>query len=49
MDYCGDAYINEQGALQIASFSTENAARDFAAQISRATGANFRVGQSRGW
>ena len=48
-DYCGDAYINEQGALQIASFSTENAARDFAAQISRATGANFRVGQSRGW
>ena len=48
-DYCGDAYINEQGALQIASFSTENAAKDFAAQISRATGANFRVGQSRGW
>lgn len=48
-DYCGDAYINEQGALQIASFSTENAANDFAAQISRATGASFRVGQSRGW
>ena len=48
-DYCGDAYINEQGALQIASFSTENAADDFAAQISRATGASFRVGQSRGW
>ena len=48
-DYCGDAYINEQGALQIASFSTENEARDFAAQINRATGANFRVGQSRGW
>ena len=48
-DYCGDAYINEQGALQIASFSTENAAKDFAAQINRATGANFRVGQSRGW
>ena len=48
-DYCGDAYINEQGALQIASFSTENAANDFAAQISRATGASFRVGQSRSW
>ena len=48
-DYCGDAYINEQGALQIASFSTENAANDFAAQISRATGTSFRVGQSRGW
>ena len=48
-NYCGDAYINEQGALQIASFSTENAANDFAAQISRATGASFRVGQSRGW
>ena len=48
-DYCGDAYINEEGALQIASFSTENDARDFAAQINRATGANFRVGKSNGW
>ena len=48
-DYCGDAYINEQGALQIASFSKEKDARDFAAQISRATGANFRVGHSHGW
>lgn len=48
-DYCGDAYINEQGALQIASFSTEKDAREFVAQINRATGANFRVGQSRGW
>ena len=48
-DYCGDAYINEQGALQIASFSTEKGAKDFAALISHVTGSNFRVGQSRGW
>ena len=47
-DYCGDAYINDQGALQIASFSTEKGAKDFAALISGATGANFHVGHGHG-
>ena len=45
--YCGDAYINEGGALQVASFATEDEARVFADQLSRATGSDFRVGLSR--
>lgn len=43
--YCGDAYINEDGVLQVASFATEDEARAFAEQLSRATGSGFRVGQ----
>ena len=47
--YCGDAYINEDGALQVASFATEDDAGAFAEQLSRATGSSFRVGQSNRW
>ena len=43
--YCGDAYINESGALQVASFASKDDARAFADQLSRATGSGFRVGQ----
>ena len=45
--YCGDAYINEDGALQVASFATEDEARAFAEKLSRATGSGFRVGQGQ--
>ena len=48
-DYCGDAYINEDGALQVASFGTENDARAFADRLSRSTGSSFRVGQGNSW
>ena len=47
--YCGDAYINEDGALQVASFATEDDAGAFAEQLSRATGSRFRVGQGNRW
>jgi len=43
--YCGDAYINEDGVMQVASFATKAEARVFAEQLSRATRSRFRVGQ----
>ena len=45
--YCGDAYINEQGALQVASFDSWNGAEAFRLRLEAATGTSFRVGQER--
>lgn len=43
--YCGDAYINEEGALQVASFDSWNGAESFRLRLEAATGSSFRVGQ----
>ena len=43
--YCGDAYKNSNGALQVASFISEQKAQIFAQLLSEATGKPFRVGQ----
>jgi hypothetical protein len=43
--YCGDAYMNSNGALQVASFISEQKAQNFAHLLSEATGKSFRVGQ----
>jgi hypothetical protein len=43
--YCGDAYMNSNGALQVASFISEQKAQNFAHLLSVATGKPFRVGQ----
>jgi hypothetical protein len=43
--YCGDAYKNSNGALQVASFISEQKAQNFAQLLSVATGKPFRVGQ----
>ena len=45
--YCGDAYINEEGALQVASFDSWNGAESFRLRLEAATGSSFRVGQGR--
>jgi hypothetical protein len=44
-NYCGDAYINRENALQVASFTTAEQAHLFAQRLSAATGRSFRVGQ----
>jgi len=44
--YCGDAYINSNGALQVASFVSKQNAQNFAHLLSEATGKLFHVGQS---
>lgn len=43
--YCGDAYINKRGALQVASFGSWEEADSFRARMEEATGESFRVGQ----
>ena len=43
--YCGDAYINTEGVLQVASFGTWEEADAFRIRIEEATGRTFRVGQ----
>lgn len=45
--YCGDAYATADGAVQVASFSSEGGAIDFAQRLSSASGYPFRVGQPR--
>ncbi len=45
--YCGDAYLNAEGAVQVASFGTRQAAEQFRDRISEATGVSFRVGRGR--
>ena len=45
--YCADAYINEEGALQVASFDSWNGAESFRLRLEAATGSSFRVGQGR--
>lgn len=44
--YCGDAFINATGALQVASFGSLEEAEAFKARIEEATGeSSFRVGK----
>lgn len=45
--YCGDAYINKEGALQVASFGSWEEADAFRSRIQEATKSSFRVGESR--
>lgn len=45
--FCGDAYINLEGALQVASFGSWEDAEAFRARIEQATGQTFRVGLGR--
>ena len=45
--YCGDAYINEEGSLHVASFDSRNGAESFRLRLEAATGSSFRVGQGR--
>ena len=42
--YCGDAYINEEGSLQVASFDSLEGAERFRRRLQKSTGAAFRVG-----
>ena len=44
--YCGDAYINENNVLQIASFNTWDDAYDFKNRLEAATVSTFRIGDS---
>jgi hypothetical protein len=44
--FCGDAYMNARGDLQVASFTSLQKAQNFAQLLSEATGRSFRVGQS---
>ena len=46
-NYCGDAYLNAGGAVQVASFGTREAALRFRDRISEVTGLRFRVGRGR--
>ena len=45
--FCGDAYINLEGALQVASFGSWEDAEAFRVRIQQATGQTFRVGLGR--
>ena len=45
--FCGDAYINVEGALQVASFGSWEDAEAFRVRIEQATGQKFRVGLGR--
>lgn len=44
--YCGDAYINPRGMLQVASFNSPQEAEQLAERLTAATGASFRRGDS---
>ena len=44
--YCGDAYINENNVLQIASFNSWGDAYDFKKRLEAATGSTYRIGDS---
>jgi hypothetical protein len=43
--YCGDAFKNNRGDLQVASFTSLQIAQNFVQLLSEATGGSFRVGQ----
>ena len=45
--FCGDAYINVEGELQVASFGSWEDAEAFRVRIEQATGQTFRVGLGR--
>ena len=44
--YCGDAYINENNVLQVASFSSWHKANDFKNRLELVTGSSLRIGES---
>ena len=46
-NYCGDAYLNAGGVVQVASFDTREAAVRFSDRLSAVTGVRFRVGRSK--
>ena len=46
-NYCGDAYFNEEGSVQVASFGTRLAAQKFRDRLTDAMGVQFRVGRGR--
>lgn len=46
-DFCGDAYMNAEGAVQVASFGTRQAADDFSERITDVMQVTFRVGRSK--
>ena len=43
--YCGDAFKNNRGDLQVASFTSLQIAQNFVQLLSESTGRSFRVGQ----
>lgn len=45
--FCADAYINAEGAMQVASFGSWEAAESFRVRLEQATGQPFRVGLGR--
>jgi len=45
--FCADAFINNEGALQIASFASWQEAEDFRLRLESATNETFRVGEGR--
>ena len=45
--FCADAYINAEGAMQVASFGSWEAAESFRLRLEEATGQPFRVGLGR--
>lgn len=46
--YCGDAFINASGVLQVASFRSPQEAEAFARRLGREIGVPFRTGRSPG-
>ena len=46
-DYCGDAYINAEGNVQVASFGSQQAADDFSKRLTASMQVPFRVGKER--
>ena len=45
--FCADTFINNEGALQIASFASWQEAEDFRLRLESATNETFRVGEGR--
>ena len=46
-DYCGDAYINAEGNVQVASFGSQQAADEFSKRLTASMQVPFRVGKER--
>ena len=46
-NFCGDAYFNEEGSVQVASFGTRLAAQKFRDRLTDAMDVQFRVGRGR--
>jgi len=46
-NYCGDAYINASGYLQLTSFTSRRETDTFKEAIEAVTGERYRVGEGR--